>query len=867
MRIRSVLFAVSILFAGGIAAILSSPVCQAKGFAPLRDQFRSPPMENRPLIRWWWFGVAVSNNEIERELIQIRDAGFGGVEIQPVSPMAIFGTHDMLQNLSFLSQEFLNALNFATSKARSLDLTVDIVLGSGWPLGGPHIKSEHGSHMLGGDSSKWPAGEPTNEQSRGSAIGAEGLVLDHYNHAAVAQHLQFVGEKLLAAVDKSALQAVFSDRPEVTGADWTSDFSIEFQRRRGYDVNPVLNSLTSNELDSTDLRHDWAMTLSELLDERFFAQLQEWSKRQQVALRGHPFGTLPATLSSARYFDLPEGEGLPWNGFTAIRWASSAAHLFGKPISSAQIWRHIPPTFRASPLDLKIDADQAFLAGANQVVGHGWPYSPPQAGNPGWVFDTAVVVNPHNPWWPVITELTMYLRRNAFVLRQGDVVNDVAIYLPTHDAWASLSPGNVNLGQALASRVGQDLVPSILRAGYGFDFVDDSALQSLAEINGKRLKLGRQNYSIVILPKVERMPLATLEKLEAFVENGGSLIATHRVPARLPSSRELQENSQLFSAKAAKLFSGDNPPAKVVSDELGVLGGMLRKLVEPDLRTTMVAPQIGYVHRRVGDIDYYFIANTSNLPYENDIVLRVASRQAEWWDAMSGEFSSAQIESSSSATTTVQLSLPAYASKILVFGLPARGRPPRSAIRRAEDAVTPATMDISNGWEVTFEGANIRRYVDWLTAWTESADTRAFSGEAVYRKIVTVTQPKLLAARKLMLSLGEAKPTPPAQQANRKWLSAQLDPPVREAAIVFVNGQRVANVWQPPYDIDLGKLLREGENTIEIRVFNLGINQLAGKPLVDYSWLHEKSASTAPPEGIVPLPAGLFGPVTIKAAD
>jgi hypothetical protein len=444
----------------------------------------------------------------------------------------------------------------------------------------------------------------------------------------------------------------------------------------------------------------------------------------------------------------------------------------------------------------------------------------------------------------------------------------VAIYLPTHDAWAMLAPGDVNLGHALAERIGPDLAPAILRAGYAFDLVDDSVLQNLAETSGKRLKIGRQQFSTIILPNVERIPMATLEKLEAFVAGGGNLIATRRAPGRLPGQQPSQEEAQRLDAKLAKLFVVDKAPATVVRDELGELGGLLRKLLEPDLRTAMVAPNIGFVHRRSGDVDIYFLVNTWNVPYTNTIALRIPPRLAEWWDPMTGDTAAAPVASSTATSTTVQVSLPAYGSKILVFGLSGRGRPPKATANKPETDDTPAdTLDITHGWEVTFEGSTIvKRQYDWLTSWTESADTRAFSGEAVYRKIVTVTEPKLLHARKIVLSLGEAKPSPPASRPNSRRIQAHLEAPVREAAVVLVNGQHAGSVWRPPYELDLGKLLREGENKIEIHVFNLGINQLAGKPLGDRSRPHAKLASPMSPDGkepIVPLPAGLFGPITI----
>ena len=41
----------------------------------LRTSFRNPPESARPMVRWWWPGGDVSDDEIARELRIIKDAG------------------------------------------------------------------------------------------------------------------------------------------------------------------------------------------------------------------------------------------------------------------------------------------------------------------------------------------------------------------------------------------------------------------------------------------------------------------------------------------------------------------------------------------------------------------------------------------------------------------------------------------------------------------------------------------------------------------------------------------------------------------------------------------------------------------------
>ena len=95
--------------------------------------------------------------------------------------------------------------------------------------------------------------------------------------------------------------------------------------------------------------------------------------------------------------------------------------------------------FRATPLDMKAEADQHFLCGINQLICHGWPYTPRRASRyPGWSFYAAAVFDEKNPWWIVMPDVTKYLQRVSYILRQGTPANDVALFLPNNDAWANL---------------------------------------------------------------------------------------------------------------------------------------------------------------------------------------------------------------------------------------------------------------------------------------------------------------------------------------------------------------------------------------------------------------------------------------------
>ncbi len=239
---------------------------------------------------------------------------------------------------------------------------------------------------------------------------------------------------------------------------------------------------------------------------------------------------------------LPEGEGPRWRAFSTLRWASSANHLFGNDVTSAETftWLH-SPVFRATPLDMKAEVDLHFLMGVNQVICHGWPYSPPQVGEPGWSLYAAAVFNDHNPWHPVMPDVARYIQRMSSLLRQGEPTNQVAVLLPTDDAWAAFSPGKVTVTGEMARLITPGLMSAILSAGYNVDFTDAETID--------RLEL---HHPILVIPPTDRIPLSALKKIQQYVASGGKVISVGRAPSMDDEGQATPEigalSQQLFSA-------------------------------------------------------------------------------------------------------------------------------------------------------------------------------------------------------------------------------------------------------------------------------------------------------------------------------
>src|SRR6185369_7005116 len=86
---------------------------------------------------------------------------------------------------------------------------------------------------------------------------------------------------------------------------------------------------------------------------------------------------------------------------------------------------------------------------------------------------------------------------------------------------------------------------------------------------------------------------------------------------------------------------------------------------------------------------------------------------------------------------------------------------------------------------------------------------------------------------RIRLDFGNTQLVAAPANPRANGMRALLEGPVREAAVVTVNGRRAGSVWCPPYSIDITDFLNRGENRLRIVVANTAINYMAGHALPD----------------------------------
>jgi hypothetical protein len=263
------------------------------------------------------------------------------------------------------------------------------------------------------------------------------------------------------------------------------------------------------------------------------------------------------------------------------------------------------------------------------------------------------------------------------------------------------------------------------------------------------------------------------------------------------------------------------------------LGESLHQWLAPDLAT---APEIGFIHRKLDFADVYFIVNTSNHPVRAAAAFRSKAPCAAWWDPFTAKAVKA-------AGSKLDLDLAPYESRVIVFSKES------TPARAAPAAPLPTPIDVTGPWNDA-------------SAWV------GFSGQKTYETTVTVPTSALAAHRALYLNFGEGTAVNVRERRAGSGMRAMLESPVREAAIIFINGKRAGSVWCAPYEVEIGGLLHAGANAIRITVANLAVNQMAKGPLPDYRALIAKYGERFQDQdmnSLQSLPSGILGPVRIVA--
>ena len=289
----------------------------------------------------------------------------------------------------------------------------------------------------------------TKQMVKRAAPGGEGFTLDHFSKNALSNYFKTWDSEF--GNSSHGVQAFYNDSYEVYNADWTPEFFDEFEKRRHYDLRLHLRELASKDTtgDVGRIKCDHRETMAELMLENFANTFTNWSHSKKALSLDHAHGSPGTLLDLYGAFDIAEAETFGSSFFAVrglrrdsndvrnvdpdpmmLKFASSASHLLGHPLTSCETFTWLTEHFKTSWSQCKPEAEQAFLAGINHIFYHGITYSPSDIPFPGWLFYASINAVPENSLWGDVKGLNDDLTRCQTILQAGEPDNDIMIYWP-----------------------------------------------------------------------------------------------------------------------------------------------------------------------------------------------------------------------------------------------------------------------------------------------------------------------------------------------------------------------------------------------------------------------------------------------------
>jgi hypothetical protein len=684
--------------------------------------------------------------------------------------------------------------------------------------------------------------------------GPSGLEIDTMSADAMDFHFAQTGAKLIADAGPLAgksLQYFHIDSWELGQPTWTLKMREEFQRRRGYDPLPwlpaVLGRTVEGPPETRKFLQDYRRTAADLVAANYYGRLRELTLKG--GLRGiHPesggpfFNHWIDALQCEGISDVPMGEFWKRNAEPdgpithhhnpSLKQAASAMHVYGKRDCQAEAYTSFGCDWIDDPWSMKDVGDGALCEGLTRNVLCFWVHQPRLDAKPGFQWaHVGTHFDCNLTWWPMSSAWLTYLARCQHMLRQGLFVADFA-YLQNEAIPSFIAPRPTQL--------------PVRPAGFDYDAINAEVLLTRAAAKNGRLTLpDGMSYRYLVLPHEPDAILseATLTKVRELAKAGVPVIGPKPLASRVSPMRE-------------------GPLDVVVRAD--------RVLPDVEFRDPLPGQQFDWIHRRDGETEIYFLSNQKAKEAAAEVAFRVAGRQPELWDAVTGDVRDLPKYREEEGRTVVPLQFAPRQSRFVVFRKPAAGGKTAKAMNFP--AVKPVA-ELTGPWEVSFDpawfypddgsGGKLRfaRLEDWSKR--PEAAIRYYSGRATYR--MTFDARAEDSQSPVLLDLGV----------------------VRNLARVRLNGRDLGVVWTAPWRIALPTgLLKAAGNDLEIEVANLWPNRLIGDATLakekrrtatnvrtydtltsgDYGCpkCAQRKQSGRPAEL---LPSGLLGPVTLQTSN
>ncbi len=741
-----------------------------------------------------------------------------------------------------------------------------------------------------------------------TAGAGKGLESDKFNkEVAKIQFDKWFGEAKRVAGPELAAK-VFSifhiDSWECGSQNWSPVFEQEFLKRRGYSIKPYLPIMAGIPLESAEkseqFLYDVRTTIAELINDNFFKTMKSLAKENGVVFTSET--TAPVMVGDGlTHFgtvDVPMGEF--WHSspshdkFGDMSDAISGAHIYGKNIVQAEAFTTIRMQWDEHPGNLKTLQDRNYALGTNKLVYHVYVHNPWMDRKPGMTLDgIGLYFQRDQTWWKPGKAWIDYASRSQALLQEGHPVRDIAVFIGEEvprrsilpDRFVNTLPGifGEEVVQREKTRLENKGLPTQKVAGvttsanmaqpedwvnplkgYAYDSFNPEVLYNAKVINGRVKFRNGADYGVLVFPGKQQlnpnnklMTLQTAKKMLDLVKEGATVLIMDK-PVALPNQSDEKSKKEML-AIVDEIFEGDFIKANASNGKTifyktlgngkiikGPYEGNDFNLFSVDKDLIVIengkhAEKVAWNHRKSEDLDIYFIANQEERKRNIQFSFRLADKKPYIYQAVTGKLERLDKYSLKGNRTELELSLEPNQAVFVLF---------HQQDNLVTDKYNPSAgkdlLVLNNEWQIQFdesfggpkEPVKTTNLFDWSKSTNDAI--KYYSGTTKYTRNFKVSKSQIKSGQ-IFIDLGE----------------------LSNIATVKLNGLNCGVVWTYPYQADISKAIKVGNNLLEIEVSNTWANRLIGdQKLPEGKRITKTTAPIRLQEGNL-LKAGLMGPVKL----
>ena len=481
-----------------------------------------------------------------------------------------------------------------------------------------------------------------------------------------------LGEHFVATfTDEPSLMNVFMSPMPYKPLPWAPNLPVEFAKRRGYDLKPNVPALiTEAGPDGAKIRHDFWLTVGELVSENYFGQIESYCAEHNVPSGGHLLWEEDIRNHVAFYGDFfrclremgaPSIDCLtsvpatvPWQ---IARLIGSAADLDGKPVTMSET-SDFQQNYRADgdtrPVQVITDADVRGTCNRLMLGG-------------------ITTITSYYTWLGIDTtqlrRLNEYVGRVSTMITGGHQVTDIAVVYPVETMWTRFEPARHNATDSPGADEVRQIFDAVSTGLYAarrdFTYLDSRTLAEASVENGA-LTHGDMRWRVVVLPCVDTLPDAAWLNLAEFQRSGGVVVAAGARPVNsareFPSPRIEQLGESMFGVGDEPLVVRNDGGAGIYlpGSAVGLLPTVLDGVLESDAAVGESRSPVRVTHRLVDGRHVYYLINDSGVPATETVSL-ATSGGGQQWDLATGEVTDI------ASGQGVSLTLEPYGGAILTF--------------------------------------------------------------------------------------------------------------------------------------------------------------------------------------------------------